>query len=186
MKVNLASGSPRRQQLLQQIGVDYELVVAEIDEFWDGREAVRDYVMRMALEKGRAAIPRVSNGLPVLAADTCVVLDDMILGKAENEQDASDMLGRLSGRRHYIYTAVALLTDIEALALSVSKVSFRPLSGGEIQRYCATGEPFGKAGGYAIQGRAAAFIRRLEGSYSGVMGLPLFELAEMLRDLQGA
>ena len=184
MKINLASTSPRRKQLLEQIGIDFELVDIEIDESWDGHEPAKVHVKRMALEKARAAKSKIQNNLPVIAADTCVVLDNIILGKSETKDDAIRMLGELSGRIHHVYTAVALITKIEQVCLNINHVSFRPLTEADIQQYCETEEPLGKAGAYAIQGKAAAFIERLEGSYSGVMGLPLYEVAEMLKTIE--
>jgi len=184
MKIYLASASPRRKQLLEQIGIDFETIDIDIDETWDGREPAKTYVKRIALEKARAAKSKVHNKLPVLAADTCVVLDNIILGKAGTRQDASKMLGELSGRTHHVYTAVALITDTEQVRLNINHVSFRPLSETDILQYCETEEPLGKAGAYAIQGKAATFIERMEGSYSGVMGLPLYEVAEMLKTLE--
>ncbi len=185
MKVYLASTSPRRKQLLEQLGIEFELTHVDIDESWDGHETAKTYVQRMALEKARAAKASLQDNLPVLAADTGVVLDHIILGKAENQQDAAEMLTQLSGRTHQVYTAVALINDKEQVCLNVNHVSFRPLTEADIQQYCATEEPIGKAGAYAIQGKAAAFIERLEGSYSGVMGLPLYEVAEMFKQLAG-
>ena len=181
MKIYLASKSPRRQQLLNQIGIDFELVDIDIDETWDGMEPAKKYVLRMAIEKAHKARTKVNDQQPILAADTAVVLDDEVLGKAKTKIEASDMLAKLSGRTHHVYSAVALITDIEQVQLSISRVSFRPLTTEEIDIYCETDEPLGKAGAYAIQGKAAAFIERMEGSYSGVMGLPLYETAEMLR-----
>jgi len=184
MKISLASTSPRRKQLLEQVGIDFELVNIEIDETWDGHEPTKAHVKRMALEKGRAAKSTIQNNLPVLAADTCVVLDNVILGKAETKEDAMKMLGELSGRTHHVYTAVALITETEQVCLNINHVSFRPLTETDILEYCETEEPLGKAGAYAIQGKAAAFIERLEGSYSGVMGLPLYEVTEMLKTIK--
>ena len=184
MKINLASTSPRRKQLLEQVGIDFELVNIEIDETWDAHEPAKVHVKRMALEKGLAAKSKIQNNLPILAADTCVVLDSVILGKAETKEDAIQMLEELSGRTHHVYTAVALITETEQICLNINHVSFRPLSKNDIQAYCNTEEPLGKAGAYAIQGKAAAFIERLEGSYSGVMGLPLYEVAEMLNNIK--
>lgn len=183
-RIYLASRSPRRRELLSQIGVDHALLDVEVDESWDGEEPPRAHVLRLALEKARRGWAEVatSRPLPVLAADTAVVLDDTILGKAEQIHDAVAMLKRLSGRSHRVYSGVALI-DSRGEARSVvnmSRVVFRALSAEEIRAYCETGEPLGKAGGYAIQGRAAAFIERLEGSYSGVMGLPLYETAALL------
>lgn len=184
MKINLASTSPRRQQLLEQLGIDFELIHVDIDESWNGKESATSYVKRMALEKARAAKSTIQNNLPVLAADTSVVLDHVILGKAENKQEAIHMLEQLSGRTHQVLTAVALIAGTEQVCLNTSHVSFRPLSEADILHYCATEEPFGKAGAYAIQGKAATFIERLEGSYSGVMGLPLYEVSAMLKDAE--
>lgn len=182
-KIYLASRSPRRRELLKQIGVDFEIIEIEINEQWHGEEQPRLYVQRMALEKARAAKNKImdNSGFIVLAADTSVVLDDKVLGKAENELQAREMLMQLSGRRHYVYTAIAVATaSHEQVMLNPSNVNFKVLSETEIMDYCKTGEPIGKAGGYAVQGKAAAFIERLEGSYSGVMGLPLFETAQLL------
>ena len=148
------------------------------------QEPAKVHVKRMALEKARAAKSKIQNILPVLAADTCVVLDNIILGKAETREDAIKILGELSGRTHHVYTAVALITETEQVCLNINHVSFRPLTASDIQNYCETEEPLGKAGAYAIQGEAAAFIERLEGSYSGVMGLPLYEVAEMLKTIE--
>ena len=184
MKIYLASTSPRRKQLLEQIGVNFETVNIDIDETWDGEEPAKAYVMRMALEKARTAKSKIHTDLPMLAADTCVVLDNLILGKAETKKDAAIMLGQFSGRTHHVYTAVALITKTEQVSLNINHVSFHPLSESDILQYCETEEPLGKAGAYAVQGKAAAFVERLEGSYSGVMGLPLYEVAEMLKTVE--
>lgn len=184
MKIYLASTSPRRKQLLEQIGIEFELVDIDIDETWDSQEPAKVYVKRIALKKARDAKLKIQNSLPILAADTCVVLDNVIIGKAETREDAIKMLGQLSGRTHHVYTAVALITETERVCLNINHVSFRPLTETDIRQYCETEEPLGKAGAYAIQGRAAAFIDRLEGSYSGVMGLPLYEVAEMLKTIE--
>ena len=183
MKINLASASSRRKQLLEQIGIECELVDAEIDETWDDKEPAKTYVKRIALEKARAAKSNIKNDLPILAADTSVVLDNIVLGKAETKQDAIKVLKELSGRTHHVFTAVALITDAEKVCLNINHVSFRPLTETDILNYCETEEPLGKAGAYAIQGKAAAFIERLEGSYTGVMGLPLYEVSELLKVL---
>ncbi len=183
--VSLASQSPRRRILLEQLGVPFKTVGIEVDETWDGLEAARDHVTRLAIEKTRAGWDETSKSdpLPVLGADTAVVLDDCILGKPGNREEGLHMLSRLAGRCHHVYTAVAVLAppgDNVLLRLNVSRVHFRPLEASERESYWATGEPLGKAGGYAIQGLAAAFIERIEGSYSGVMGLPLYETTELL------
>ena len=181
----LASRSPRRQQLLQQIGITFQLVDADINEDWDGRENPRSYVVRMASEKARAGARSLGdrNGAIVLGADTAVILDDRVLGKAEDTDQARMMLQQLSGRKHHVYSAVAVIKDDRVYtATSISGICFRPLAAGEIDEYCRSGEPLGKAGGYAIQGRAAVFVEYLEGSYSGVVGLPLYETCRLLDD----
>lgn len=180
MKITLASRSPRRRELLEQIGVEYEVVDIDIDESWDGIEIAEDYVCRIAREKARAGKTLLKSNLPILAADTAVVLDGHILGKAENRTDAVAMLQQLSGKTHEVLSAVTVINSDEQTKLNISKVTFKSLSKKEIEDYCNTDEPIGKAGGYAIQGKAAVFIERLEGSYSGVMGLPLFETRQLL------
>src|SRR5579885_777987 len=185
--IYLASQSPRRRQLLEQIGVEYETLKVEVDESWDGKEPADRHVLRLALAKARAGWNQVQTcaPAPVLGADTAVVLNDNILGKADTVDQARAMLRQLSGRTHQVHSAVALI-DARGRAhsaLNVSNVHFRKLTDGEIDGYCATDEPLGKAGGYAVQGRAAVFIERLEGSYSGVMGLPLFETAQLLKGM---
>ena len=177
----LASVSPRRRELLAQIGVPHIVVGAHIDESAQIGEAPRDYVLRMARQKALTVRER-GESLPVLAADTTVVLDDVIYGKPRDREDGLAMLGRLSGRTHAVLTAVALADSRGvAVQLSVSTVRFRDLSSQECAEYWGTGEPHDKAGGYAVQGAAAVFIESLSGSYSGVMGLPLFETAGLLR-----
>lgn len=184
--IYLASASPRRQELLRQLDVTFEVMPSEIPEQPQPGEAAPAYVQRLARDKARhvAKLVRV-RGLaphPVLGADTEVVLDGEILGKPRDREHGMDMLRRLAGHTHEVLTAIALVTqDEEYLALSESRVTFAPMTPNEIERYWATGEPLGKAGGYAVQGQAAAFIVRIEGSYSGVMGLPLFELAQLLK-----
>ena len=179
--VCLASVSPRRRELLTQIGVPHTVVGAGIDESVKPGEAPRDYVLRMARQKALTVRER-GESLPVLAADTTVVLDNTIYGKPRDRADGMAMLGRLSGRTHEVLTAVALANSNEVtVCLSVSTVRFRGLSPEECAAYWDTGEPRDKAGGYAIQGAAAVFIEALSGSYSGVMGLPLFETGELLR-----
>lgn len=179
----LASGSSRRRELLDQLGLKYSVVSADVDENPFAGEAPADYVNRIASEKARGAAAEAPSGLPVLAADTVVVLDGMILGKPEHSAAARKMLSRLSGRTHEVLTAVVLLTGDGAThrRLSVSQVTFAPLEADWIAAYCGTSEPLDKAGAYAIQGIAAQWVSRLEGSYSGVMGLPLFETMELLR-----
>lgn len=155
----------------------------EIDETPYAGESPDDFVTRMALEKARAGTAALDKlDLPVLAADTDVVVDSDILGKPANASEAMEILQRLSGRSHRVLSAVALSWQRERVLLSETTVHFRQLQRHEIEAYWQSGEPVGKAGGYGIQGIAAAFIEHIEGSYSGVMGLPLYETAELLRD----
>lgn len=178
----LGSASPRRRELLNQIGITHSARSANIDERPLPQEAPEIYVLRMALEKARAVLNQ-GPALPVLGADTAVVVDGLILGKPADEMDGLAMLRRLSGRRHQVLTAVALVEPgREATRLSVSHVTFRSMSDEEMAAYWRTGEPADKAGGYGIQGYAAAFIEHLEGSFSAVMGLPLFETVDLLRE----
>ncbi len=179
--VRLASLSPRRRELLAQIGVQHTVVGAHVDEVPLADEGSRDYVQRIARAKALTVWAQ-DQSLPVLAADTTVVLDGVVYGKPRDRAHALDMLARLSGRTHEVFTAVALANqDGHTLRMSVSSVRFRALSRPECAAYWDTGEPQDKAGAYAIQGRAAVFVESLAGSYSGVMGLPLFETAELLR-----
>ena len=192
-RIYLASRSPRRQELLRQIGIDFdELRLREapgrdpdiVEGSRDG-ESAPDYVKRIARTKANVGWERMTErGLPaqpVLGADTEVVLDGHIFGKPADAPHALEMLARLSGRTHLVLTAVALRWEREfVIMVSTSQVTMRELTADEMARYVATGEPVGKAGGYAIQGLAAAFITRIDGSYSGVMGLPLAETAAAL------
>lgn len=182
--IYLASGSPRRRELLRQIGVSYRLIDTAVDETALEDEAPLAYVSRLAAAKANAGwqCSREPDDAPVLAADTAVVLDGSILGKPRDQADALDMLRRLSGRSHEVLTAVALRSAAGLDGrVSRSVVTFRSIDAAEAGAYWDTGEPRDKAGAYAIQGRAAVFIADLRGSYSGVMGLPLFETAELLR-----
>jgi septum formation protein len=181
--VYLASGSPRRRELLTQIGVPFQLLTVAVDESIVPGEAPEAYVVRLSLAKAAAgsAIRPERQTAPVLAADTAVVLDGKILSKPAGAQDGVRMLQELSGRTHEVLTAVALATACGVQSrLSRSQVTFRAVTVAEAQAYWDTGEPRDKAGGYAIQGRAAVFIADLRGSYSGVMGLPLYETAALL------
>ena len=180
----LASQSPRRRQLLEQIGVRFDTVDVEVPEVRAPAEPPADYVSRVAREKAGAGLLKLAGvaGAVVLGADTEVVLGDEVFGKPLDAAHATDMLRRLSGRAHLAISAVwCVSAGREERAVSVSEVVFSPLSERVISAYVASGEPIGRAGAYAIQGRAAAFISRLAGSYSGVMGLPLFETVELLR-----
>lgn len=176
----LSSKSPRRRELLEQLGIRFDVLELAIDENVRELEKPEAFVVRLALEKARAGKKLVQSGAFVLGADTEVVLNDQVLGKPEDEEHAVCMLEQLSGRTHRVLSAVAVIQDTERWALSISRVSFNPLTPAECRKYCRTGESLDKAGAYAIQGRAAAFISRLEGSYSGVMGLPLYETSELL------
>jgi septum formation protein len=182
--VFLASASPRRRELLNQIGIGYTLLHAEVDEALLPGESAGDYVRRVALEKVRAGRMLLSGdaGSPVLGADTAVVVDGRIMGKPCGRDEGIDMLLTLSGRSHQVLSAVAISAGREALRVSESRVTFRTLTQAQCAAYWDTGEPHDKAGGYAIQGRAAMFVSRLEGSYSGVMGLPVYETAELLQE----
>jgi septum formation protein len=179
----LASASARRSQLLNQIGVAHECVAADIDETQRAGEPPAAYVRRLAREKAEAVVARRGGGkpLPVLAADTTVVLDGRIYGKPRDEVDCIAMLSELSGRTHEVLTAIALRHGgLLSEAQSTSRVTFRDIRAQECRRYWASGEPAGKAGAYAIQGFGAVFVSRLDGSFSGVMGLPLCETAALL------
>jgi septum formation protein len=190
--VYLASQSPRRRQLLEQLGIAYELLLPEPDEDAEAlevvlpREAPLAYVQRVTQLKLDAALQRLKRrGLttaPVLCSDTTVALGRVIFGKPTDAQDAMRMLGALSGKTHRVLTAVVLGdADQREQAVSISKLTFAPMSVAQIQAYVDTGEPMGKAGAYAVQGKAGAHISFLSGSYTGIMGLPMFETAQLLR-----
>jgi len=191
--IYLASQSPRRQELLRQLGVEFDLLrlreaagrPKDVDEVARDGEPPLHYIERIARTKANVGGAQMRRrGLsprPVLGADTEVVLDGEIFGKPRDPADAARMLGRLAGRTHHVSTAVALFWDgDESAEIVTSAVTFRPLGPAEIDAYVATGESADKAGAYAVQGRAAAFVARIEGSYSGVMGLPLCETAALL------
>ncbi|AWI77195.1 septum formation inhibitor Maf [Parazoarcus communis] len=193
-RIYLASKSPRRRELLRQIGVQFDVMTfrggergedADVDETPLPDEDVERYVERLALTKAEAGMRRVMwrkmTRHPVLAADTTLELDGEIIGKPESAEDARAILQRLSGRTHRVLTAIAVTDGVRTRSrISSSEVSFRELSEADIRHYVASGEPMDKAGAYGIQGRAAMFIREIHGSYSGIMGLPLFETAELL------
>ncbi len=193
-KIFLASKSPRRRELLRQIGVEFELLMlrsegprgADVTEEVLPGEPALDYVARVANEKAAFAWNAVQSRRlmlrPVLAADTTVTIDGQILGKPATVEEAVDMLSRLSGRTHQVLTSIAVHhTNMAEQITQVSQVRFATLSDASIQAYCATTEPYDKAGGYGIQGLASLFIEHIEGSHSGIMGLPLFETAQLLR-----
>ncbi|MDE2050953.1 MAG: septum formation inhibitor Maf [Gammaproteobacteria bacterium] len=177
----LASMSPRRRELLAQIGVPHTVDAAHVDESLLTAESPADYVARLACLKA-ATVRQRGGALPVLAADTTVVLDGSVYAKPADRADGIAMLAALAGRTHQVLTAVALATR-EGVTLRVnrSSVTFRNIERAEMEAYWQTGEPHDKAGGYAIQGYGAVFVAELSGSYSGVMGLPLLETAELLR-----
>ena len=207
--IHLASKSPRRRLLLEQIGIAYALVDAPIDEVLRPDEPPERFVERMACEKAQAGLVALGNArtAPVLAADTAVVLGERVLGKPRDAEHAVAMLGALSGKMHRVISAVAIAgigaggagrgvsddggrgsatalgpTCAPWVVTSVSRVWFRDIPHDEIRGYVASGEPLDKAGAYAIQGRAAVFVKRLDGSFSGVMGLPIYETASLLRE----
>jgi septum formation protein len=197
--IYLASASPRRSALLDQIGVPHRVHAVDVDETARGGEGPEQYVRRLAVLKAETLWQKLAAaqrqpaahgcanaagagcaGVAVLGADTAVVLDAQILGKPRDEADCVRMLGLLSARTHQVFTAVALRASSCQTRVNVSEVTFRKLGDEEIRRYWRSGEPADKAGGYAVQGRAALFIERIAGSYSGIMGLPLFETGELL------
>ena len=199
--IYLASQSPRRSQLLDQIGVSHQILVAdaaenaiedaEVLEIAHKNEAPKAYVMRVTGLKLDAAVTRMKNrGLPtapILCADTTVCMGRVIYGKPENAVDAVRMLAELSGKTHRVLTSIALAYGVggkkHLQALSESKVTFATMTKAQIASYVATGEPLGKAGSYGVQGMAAGMIERISGSYSGIMGLPLFETTQLLRQI---
>lgn len=204
MNIYLASTSPRRRELLRQLGVRFELLDIEVDETVGEQESASEYVQRVAAQKAIQALSMSDrkNGL-ILSADTCIALDQAIIGKPKNRQHGLGILESLSGRTHYVYTAVsvcgteelcnkkasALVVKLQALdsgrivltALNKNEVRFRGTTNNERESYWATNEPEGKAGAYAIQGLGAMFIEQIIGSYSGIMGLPLYETEQLLR-----
>ena len=183
-QIILASASPRRFELLQQIGIRAIVQVVDIDESQKPDEPLLDYVQRLAMEKAQRGFEAVENRqqLPLLGADTIVEVKGMVLGKPENRSHAKNMLQQLSGQKHTVHTSVAIVTeDKQLIDTSSSQVTFKKLEDQEIDCYLATGEADDKAGSYAIQGIAAQFIINISGSFSGVMGLPLYETAQLLK-----
>ena len=183
-QIILASASPRRRQLLEQIGVKVIVQSVDVDETKKHNESAIDYVQRLAMEKAKRGFKTIKNArnLPVLGSDTIVEIDGVILGKPENRQQAKKMLQQLSAQKHTVHTSVAIVTkDLTVIDTSSSQVIFKSLEDEEIERYLDTGEANDKAGAYAIQGIAAQFIKNINGSFSGVMGLPLYETAELLK-----
>jgi len=182
----LASASPRRRELLQQIGVGFRVVVADIEEKPYPQESPRDFVLRMAREKAMEVMRREPGHLPVLGSDTAVILADRILGKPENRHEAIAMLNSLSGKTHEVYSAVVIAVSEAEIheAVSITRVTFADLEPAWIESYIDTGDPMDKAGAYGVQGKAAEKISRIEGSFYGVMGLPLYETAQLLKRAQ--
>lgn len=186
IRLILASASPRRRDLLRQLGVEFEVMPADVDESLRAGETPAQYTVRLAREKALAVWRQEGGRLPVLGSDTAVVLDDEILGKPADRAEAVAMLERLSGRTHEVYSAVALVhgDGVVHERLNVSRVTFAELDPGWIACYCDTGDPMDKAGAYGVQGRAGERIARIEGSFYGVMGLPLFETSRLLEVLE--
>jgi septum formation protein len=178
----LASESPRRIELLQQLGLQFEVVNAPVEEVALPNEPPESYVLRIAIEKALSGFNKVAGkAIWVIGGDTVVMLNGRVFGKPKNEVDAFRMLSKLSGQTHEVLSAVAIVFDGEVFsALNKTSVSFKDLSESEVMDYIKTEEPFGKAGSYAIQGLGAKFIKHIDGSYSAVMGIPLFELNQLL------
>lgn len=180
--IYLASASPRRAELLSQVQIPFRACPVDIDETWHDGELPVDYVTRMAQEKAQAASQSIDADGVILAADTSVVIDGAVLGKPRDRDDACAMLSRLSGKEHHVFTAICVIQDGQMLNdLCKTRVVFRVISQREKEGYWATGEAADKAGAYSIQGVAAVFVQHIEGSYSGVMGLPLFETVRLLQ-----
>ncbi len=185
-RIVLASASPRRRELLQQIGVAFRVDVADITEMPLEGELPGDFVLRMAREKALEVLRRQPGHLPVLGADTAVILEGRILGKPADSAEAGQMLNSLSGKTHEVFSAVVVAVSESEIyeALNVSRVTFAELEPGWIETYIGTGDPMDKAGAYGVQGKAAEKISRIEGSFYGVMGLPLYETAQLLKRAQ--
>lgn len=179
-QIILASASPRRKELLDQIKIAYKVHPVDVDETPLPDEAPLAYVQRLAAEKSSVCIAQWGDSLPILAADTAVVLDGLIMGKPKDQEDALTMLRRLSGKMHRVYSAVSLRGWEHGQAVSITEVMLRPLTECEMAAYWQSGEPVDKAGSYAIQGIGGVFVESINGSFSGVVGLPLFETAELL------
>lgn len=182
-QIYLASNSPRRQELLKQMGVSFTVIPQFVEEKHRPEESPENLVARLAVEKASDGLARLDNDrIPVLGSDTAVVLNGNILGKPQNKEQAIDMLLSLSGKTHQVMTAVALTNHSQSrVLLSISEVSFSKLSRELCENYWQTGEPADKAGSYGIQGKGAVFISNINGSYSGVMGLPIYETASLLK-----
>lgn len=180
----LASSSPRRRELLQQLGLNFDIHSPDIDESVLEQESVKQYVERLACTKAEAVFQQYPNSI-IIAADTTVAVDHHILGKPESKQHAFEMWQRISGRKHDVFSGVCVRTITEKSSIVVrTQVEFQQLSLNDMESYWATGEPLGKAGAYAIQGIAARYIPRIEGSYSNVVGLPLYETIQLLQSVK--
>ena len=179
----LASASPRRHELLKQLDVTFVVAATNIDESIIDGETPRDYVTRMAREKALKGLEQSMGLMPALGSDTIVLLNDRILCKPESRAEAQSMLRSLSGRTHHVYSSVAIALEPDNVldTINITAVTFGDIPADWIRQYCQSDEPMDKAGAYAVQGGTGQYIRRIEGSYSGVMGLPLFETAELLR-----
>ena len=180
VQIILASASPRRKELLDQIKVTYKVHPVDLDETPLPNEMPLDYVQRLAAEKSAACTAQLKTEIPVLAADTAVILGDVIMGKPKDQADALAMLTQLSGKTHQVYSAISLRGREHSQAVSITEVTFRRLTEREILDYWHSGEPVDKAGSYAIQGMGGVFVESIKGSFSGVVGLPLFETAQLL------
>ncbi|RSB63069.1 septum formation inhibitor Maf [Atlantibacter subterranea] len=179
--IYLASGSPRRQELLTQLGVEFERIVTNVEERRQPQESAQQYVVRLARDKAQAGVAQAPRDLPVLGADTIVILNGEVLEKPQSPDDACAMLHRLSGHTHQVMTAVAIADRQHIMdCLVVTEVTFRVLSQQDIAGYVASGEPMDKAGAYGIQGLGGCFVRKINGSYHAVVGLPLVETYELL------
>jgi len=191
-QIYLASQSPRRRTLIEQLGIPYQAISVEVDERQHAGELPADFVARLACEKAQAGWRLVAeHAVPVIGADTCIVLDKKTVGKPNDKRQGIELLKRYSGQTHQVVTGVAMVGPdggvsgapvVQQVRVNTSLVTFRVVTDRECEQYWQTDEPVGKAGGYAIQGKAAAFIENIEGSYSGVMGLPLFEFSELISE----
>lgn len=183
--IGLASASPRRRELLSQLQQPFELIKIDVDERIQPDEAALDYVRRLALSKAEAGAEQVHYNVPVLGADTIVVVDQLVLGKPRDKADFMQMMHRLSGRQHQVHTAVAVIKGQHQRSVVVTTdVNFCSLSEDMIDAYWLSGEPTDKAGGYGIQGIGGKFVTRIEGSYSAVVGLPLYETDQLLQQME--
>ena len=180
----LASSSPRRRELLQQLGLSFDIYSPDVDESVLENESIAAYVERLAQVKAEAVARQYPDAI-IIAADTSLGVNNEILGKPQSKQHAFEMWGKISGRWHDVYTGVCVRTKEEKYSIVVrTQVEFQPLNAGEMESYWATGEPLGKAGAYAIQGIAARYIPKIQGSYSNVVGLPLYETVQLLQTVK--